>query len=143
MVISEFRGEYYFLSNFFPCTIKMKNGLTFTNAEAAFQSCKTEDWTVKQKFCGLTASEAKKLGRKVDLVNGWDEVKDQVMVDVVTEKFIQNLGLAEKLVETKDATLIEGNTWGDQYWGMCDGVGQNKLGYILMHVRAKINYLNV
>ena len=43
-----------------------------------------------------------------------------------------------KLLDTGDAILIEGNDWGDRYWGVCDGVGQNKLGLILMGLRKKM-----
>jgi hypothetical protein len=31
--------------------------------------------------------------------------------------------------------LIEGNTWGDTFWGVCNGVGENNLGKTLMNVR--------
>lgn len=40
-----------------------------------------------------------------------------------------------KLIATGDSQLIEGNTWGDTYWGVCRGKGQNKLGKLLMKVR--------
>lgn len=60
-----------------------------------------------------------------------------LMYDVIEQKFLQNPVLMQKLIKTKDAKLIEGNTWGDRYWGMCNGVGENKLGEILMMVRGK------
>ena len=31
--------------------------------------------------------------------------------------------------------LVEGNTWGDKVWGVCDGVGENNLGKTLMRIR--------
>ena len=46
--------------------------------------------------------------------------------------------LRTKLLETDDAELIEGNTWGDTYWGTCSGIGQNHLGKLLMKTRFKI-----
>ena len=43
--------------------------------------------------------------------------------------------LKEKLLETEDEYLEEGNTWGDKVWGTVNGVGANNLGRILMEVR--------
>ena len=37
MTISEFKGPYYFLSNFYPAKVTY-NGVTYRNAEAAFQA---------------------------------------------------------------------------------------------------------
>ena len=45
--------------------------------------------------------------------------------------------MASRLINTGDAILIEGNTWGDTYWGVCDGVGENRLGKLLMEVREE------
>ena len=68
------------------------------------------------------------------LRSDWEDVKFDVMKEIVILKFI-NPNLKEKLLATKDAELIEGNTWNDRCWGVCDGVGQNNLGRILMEVR--------
>lgn len=43
-----------------------------------------------------------------------------------------------KLLATRDRMLIEGNDWGDTFWGMVDGEGENNLGKILMRVREEI-----
>ena len=67
----------------------------------------------------------------------WDKVRDQVMYEVVFEKFSQNSKIRERLISTGEAELIEGNTWNDRYWGVCNGIGQNKLGKILMRVRSE------
>ena len=34
--------------------------------------------------------------------------------------------------------IVEGNTWGDVFWGVCNGIGENHLGNILMDVRDEI-----
>lgn len=68
----------------------------------------------------------------------WEAVKDSVMYEICKAKFSQNPDLADQLVATKDAELIEGNTWGDRIWGVCDGVGENRLGKILMRIRAEM-----
>ncbi|MCY8564311.1 NADAR family protein [Bacillus sonorensis] len=53
-------------------------------------------------------------------------------------KFEQNDHLINKLLQTGESILIEGNTWGDKIWGVCNGVGENKLGKILMKVRNEL-----
>lgn len=116
--ISEFRGEYYFLSNFYSAPVTY-NGMCFENNEAAFQAAKCPERMTE--FCRLNPSEAKRLGRRVKLRGDWEEVKDTVMYEICKAKFSQNPDLADKLVATKDAELIEGNTWGDRIWGVCDG----------------------
>ena len=60
------------------------------------------------------------------------------MYDVCKAKFTQNPNLAQLLIETGDATLIEGNNWDDVVWGVCNGVGENRLGKILMQIRTEI-----
>jgi predicted NAD-dependent protein-ADP-ribosyltransferase YbiA (DUF1768 family) len=47
--------------------------------------------------------------------------------------------LAERLMATGDAELIEGNTWGDRYWGVVDGTGENRLDKHLMQRRGALN----
>lgn len=134
-VIDEFKGEYFFLSNFYQTPL-IYNGLRFENTEAAFQAAKCPDRM--NEFCKLNPSEAKRLGRRVFLRPDWEEVKDQVMYEVCLAKFSQTPELAESLLQTGDAVLIEGNTWGDKVWGVCNGVGENRLGKTLMRIRDEL-----
>lgn len=133
--ISEFRNEYFFLSNFYPVSI-FYNGLYFNSTEAAFQAMKCP--SRMKEFQTLNPSEAKKLGRHVAMRIDWEEVKEQVMYDICSVKFTQNPLLAQKLLDTSDAELIEGNTWGDKTWGVCNGEGKNLLGKILMRIRSEL-----
>lgn len=134
-IIDEFSGEYFFLSNFYPSPVTY-GGLRFCNAEAAFQSAKCPHRA--EEFCQLNPSEAKRLGRRVHLREDWEEVKSEVMYDVCFRKFTQSHELMEALLTTGDAELIEGNTWGDKVWGVCDGYGENRLGKILMRIRDEL-----
>lgn len=134
--INEFRGKYFFLSNFYQAPITYQN-LVFENNEAAFQAAKCPDRM--NEFCGLNPSEAKRLGRHVELRSDWEEIKDEVMYQVCKAKFMQHDELRQRLIDTGNAELIEGNTWGDKTWGVCDGVGENRLGKILMRIRTEIN----
>ena len=135
--ITEFRGKYYFLSNFYNASVTY-DGLTYQNNEAAFQAQKCTTLTGKQRFTDLNPSEAKKLGRRVQLRTDWEQVKIQIMYEIVLAKFKQNPDLAALLLNTGEAHLEEGNTWGDKIWGTVNGVGANNLGKILMRVRSEI-----
>lgn len=135
--INSFRDEYYFLSNFYECLVTY-NGLTYKNNEAAFQAQKCINRKDREKFCNLSASESKKLGRRVVLRKDWEDIKIKVMTDIVKAKFEQNEDLQKKLLATEDAYLEEGNTWGDRIWGTVNGVGANNLGRILMNVRKEL-----
>jgi ribA/ribD-fused uncharacterized protein len=84
-------------------------------------------------------SEAKRLGRKCKLRPNWELDKVGIMYAAVQAKFVQNPELREKLIATGNTTLIEGNHWGDRYWGESPvGVGKNILGQILMLARSEL-----
>lgn len=134
-MINEFRGRYYFLSNFSDSKIEI-NGNTFLNAESAFQSFKNLER--QSEFCNLDPSSSKRKGRRIKLRNDWELVKDDIMYQVVKAKFEQNEDLKLKLIATNDQYLEEGNTWNDTYWGVCKGRGKNMLGKILMRVRSEL-----
>ena len=132
--IKSFVDEYFFLSNFYSAPVTY-NGLTYSNNEAAFQAQKCIDENDRARFVGLNPTDAKKLGRSVNLRKDWEQIKRSVMEDVVRAKFKQNPDLSEKLRATKGLYLEEGNTWGDRVWGTVNGSGANMLGIILMKVR--------
>ena len=136
--IDYFREEYEFLSNFYPVCVKY-DGVLYYNAEAAYQAQKCANADDKKQFDKLRSSEAKRLGGKVELRHDWDQVKLPLMEEIVRAKFTQNPYLAEFLVKTGDKELIEGNRWGDVYWGVHirTGEGENHLGKILMKLRAE------
>ena len=60
------------------------------------------------------------------------------MYEIVKDKFSRNPELRVKLLNTGDIELIEGNYWGDTFWGVCNGKGENHLGKILMRVRKEL-----
>ena len=129
-MISLFRDEYFFLSNFYPVEIKL-DGIVYPNAETAFQAQKTLDVEERRKFSMLkNPVQAKRLGRKVKLRDDWEEVKLEIMTEIVSQKFLQHPHLIEMLLQTGDEELVEGNKWD-----VCKGKGENHLGKILMKIR--------
>lgn len=136
-MINEFRCQYFFLSNFYEAEVEYE-GILYKNNEAAFQAQKITDYREQEQFWFVTPSEAKRLGRKVQLRKDWEQVKDEIMEDIVRAKFTQNEELKEKLIATGNEELIEGNAWNDTYWGVCGGKGKNMLGKILMKVREEL-----
>lgn len=133
--IKEFKGDHFFLSNFYLAPV-VYQGIRFENNEAAFQAAKCPERM--HEFCGLNPQSAKRLGRKVELRADWETVKYDVMYQVCMAKFTQNPDLLDKLLQTGDAELIEGNTWGDKVWGVYRGIGENHLGKILMQIRSEL-----
>ena len=98
-MIANFRNEYNFLSNFYSCLIHY-GGHVYNNAEAAFQAQKVLSWSEREKFTNLTGSEAKKLGKQVNLRKDWENVKLNIMYEIVLEKFKQNPKLRDYLIGT-------------------------------------------
>ena len=136
-MIDCFDGEFAFLSNFHPSMITDGNEW-FPTVEHYFQAAKTTNMEeYKAIAAALTPGQAKRLGRKVTLRPDWEEVKDQVMLEALRKKFSIPI-LREQLLATENKYLIEGNTWGDKYWGVCEGEGLNHLGALLMRVREEL-----
>lgn len=136
-MINKFRGKYYFLSNFYDFPVRYQ-GLEYLNAEAAFQAQKTLNQNIKENFCGLTPDQAKRKGRHIQLRSDWEKVKDKIMYEIVFNKFAYDAVMKNRLLDTGEELLEEGNTWRDYYWGTCNGRGKNKLGHILMQVREEL-----
>jgi len=135
-MIDSFRGENQFLSNFYDYFMYFE-GKFYKNSEAAFQAQKCIKEEYKNNFSTLSARDSKILGKQVELREDWEEVKDEIMYNVVKEKF-RTINMARLLLATGEQELVEGNSWGDTYWGKCDGRGKNKLGHILMKVRQEL-----
>ena len=135
--IKNFRNQYYFLSNF-SLSLVYFEGNWYKSVESAFQAAKTLDPETREDFSRYDSSTAKRKGRLLKLRSDWNDVKKDIMLTLIREKFKKNPKLKLKLLETGSKQLIEGNTWGDIYWGMCKGVGENNLGKIVMQVRSEI-----
>ena len=135
--IESFTGKYAFLSNFHPSRVEFE-GYTFPSVEHAYQAAKTLDHDERRIFhADISAGQAKRAGRRVKLRADWIDVKLPIMLDLLRKKF-SHADLAQQLQATQDAELVEGNYWGDTFWGVCRGEGANHLGRLLMQVRQEI-----
>jgi len=141
-----FRGDNFFLSNHYMAdnfSIDM-DGMTFPSSEHCYMAAKTLDRAEREKIChARSPGQAKRLARKLGHKQrkNWYHVQEDVMLEILRRKF-SHLELAEKLLSTGDTYLVEGNTWGDTWWGMAmeDGKleGYNRLGHCLMRVRKEL-----
>lgn len=138
---TNFRDDLSFLSNFHPVaiTVPFSNGehMTFPTVENAFQATKCAKVEDRAQFTTCTPAEAKRLGRTVALRGDWEQVKLTVMMWLVSHKF-RVPELAARLVATPESLLTEENDWGDTFWGVCNGVGEDHLGRILKKVRKEL-----
>jgi len=133
--ITRFFGEYRWLSNFWPCVVVL-DGVEYPSVENAYQAAKTTSPSERVVFETCAAGQSKRLGKSVTLRADWDDVKVSIMKYLIAQKF-SNPELAEKLAKTGDADIIEGNNWGDTFWGVCNGKGLNTLGHLIMDQRDR------
>ncbi|MCK5613730.1 NADAR family protein [Candidatus Pacearchaeota archaeon] len=152
-MINYFWNNYKFLSNFYPCRVIM-DGLEYNSTEHAYQAAKTLDSKYRATIAALPgdkAAKAKRMGSEkgmkkagLELRPAWEEVKKDIMLDLLRQKFRGDEGLGKQLLLTHSHELIEGNAWHDNYWGSClcsncKGFdGQNWLGILLMQVRQEL-----
>lgn len=135
--IESFEGEYRFLSNFWPCKVRYCT-ITYPSVEHGFQACKSLSKKKREQISQLkSAADAKRAGRRLKLRADWETYKEVIMYHFLKQKF-KDKTLKNKLLATGDAPLIEGNWWGDTYWGVCNGKGENRLGKLLMRLRATL-----
>lgn len=141
MIIHFKSKEHEWLSNFYPCEIKL-NGITYGSIEHAYMSEKSFDIEWKE-FCRDTkeASMVKNKSREIKLREDWNKVKINVMRQCVTQKFSTE-PLKSKLMDTKNEYIQEGNWWNDTFWGVdlkaTPPVGKNMLGILIMEVRSNL-----
>jgi len=95
-------------------------------------------FTSTSMTAGTSKTVANQLRRLGYVRKDWDDAKLPIMIELVIQKF-SNISLFQRLEKTGDKYLIEGNDWGDTYWGVVNGRGRNVLGRLLMSIR-ELNY---
>lgn len=136
-MIESFSGKYAAFSNFSPHRVGR-----YPTAEHAFQAAKTlipEERNLIE--IAATPGKAKRLGRQCTLRPDWEAVKLHVMFEIVWFKFFKHEDARQLLLSTGGQMLVEGNTWGDEFWGKVyregEWHGQNWLGVILVLIRSE------
>jgi len=147
LTVNEFRGSYRFLSTFCPQAV-MFEGVRYNTVEHAFRASMFMSRTIRQmiKDCHKPG-DAKRMSRmdsNIPYLNpNFDNIKLQVMEELLRQKFSPNSMLAEKLLATMNAKLVDGNNWGDKFWGVdiVSNEGLNHHGKILMKIREDLKQL--
>lgn len=133
-----FTGEYRWLSNFwrleYPIEVNGYNFYTTENLYQAFKCAKIDDFPY---FVDITPGEAKKLGRTIEIIDGWDSMKLDVMKELQIIKYTQPK-FRDLLIKTGDRYIEETNNWNDVFYGVCNGIGENHLGKIIMDIRKTL-----
>lgn len=130
-----------YLSNFYFSEFTL-DGVAYPTVEHYFQAKKFEGTPYEKYILNLdhpaqTAKEGKR--RDFPLRKDWEQVKEDVMYEGLKGKFMQNLELMVRLVDTHDAELVEDSPY-DYYWGVGrNKTGQNRLGILLMRLRDELN----
>lgn len=136
-MISEFKDEFKFLSNFYSSPIEFE-GIIYPTVEHAYQASKTDSISMREKIASLPfPGQAKKYGRKVEIRKDWDKL--EIMKELLRKKF-SIPELKELLLSTNDEMLIEGNWWNDVFWGidLKTKEGENHLDKLLMEIRDEL-----
>lgn len=138
--IHGFFGKYRFLSNFYSQLDPIAyNYIRYPTVEHAFQAQKSTKSCVQLRIAQLPKPKyAKAEGKRIQIRSDWDQVKDDIMLQLIRLKFSQPR-LKEMLLDTGNRELVEMNGWGDTYWGTDTFLeGENRLGKILMTVRDEL-----
>jgi len=145
-MINSFRKENSFLSNMAKVKISYDN-IIYPSVENFYVAMKItkdkiikidkKEITIRKYISTLNPYESKKFGKKLILRKDWDNIKLKVMEYALKQKF-SNYYYKEKLLFTENKQLIEGNWWGDIFWGVCKNKGENHLGKLLMQIRKEL-----
>ena len=93
-----------------------------------------------------TPGQAKRFVRLWSIPKEFYDKRLSIMEGLVLKKFVNNSELRRKLIDTCPEELIEGNSWGDVFWGQVHTAkgwtGRNELGKILTEARNKLKQEN-
>ena len=140
MKIDRFKDDFEFLSNFAE-SVFTHDGIVYETNEHFYQAMKSDSRKERKRIAALpTPGQTKREGQKLTLRKDWESVKVAVMREGLALKFVDGSVLAEMLKATDPVPLLEGNHWGDRYWGVDSRTGQGKnwLGKLLMERRAEL-----
>ncbi|MGL5579349.1 MAG: NADAR family protein [Cetobacterium sp.] len=140
-----FRGEYDFLSNFYPLETPLydaKADVWYPTVEHFYQAMKFDNVQIRQALAKHPAKGLKRVvvNLKSYISPHWKHRRESAMAIGLNRKYSQeNPTILKKLVDTEGVKLVEYNTWGDEYWGVNINTkqGQNRLGEMIENIRNK------
>ena len=152
IIFGGIHSSFNFLSNFY-CSSVAYNGIEFDDVERAYQYSKAVKFndcnTSERIICSRSPSAAKRLGASVKNFNtqDWDNVKEEIMLEILRIKFAPNTDLAAKLTATAQKTIAEAGQSTTYSIGMSlnhkdlfktEKWSKNVLGKLLMKVREEL-----
>ncbi len=158
--IRQFRGEYFFLSNMYPVPdskLQTPDGIAVGSSEQVYMATRFLDLCDRIAVASVRGAAidtrsykdgmaAKSLAHSM-IAEGrlhYSEPHERLaLMEIALQlKFnpVTHPDLVHRLVSTGSAQLIEGNTWGDTFWGVDrqTGEGDNNLGKLLMKIRGEL-----
>ena len=90
----------------------------------------------RKRFAKMHPFVARKMTRKLPIRKDWEDIKLQVMLEVLILKFTQHPNLKKQLLDI-EGPIVEYNYWKDTFWGYDINLkkGKNYLGKLLMLIR--------
>ena len=135
-MIDSFRFENFWLNKYYNRPVYYKDIWFKSNHVAiCYEMCKDRSDYVKKVFSYCDNVHANINLNKIGIREDWDTVKNEIVLKVTASRFFQNDDLKEKLLATEGKELIYSNNVDEHYWGVCNGVGKNTYGKILMEIR--------
>lgn len=140
-----FRGNYYFLSNFYAAPIVTVKWGEWPSAEHLYQACKFLNSNEREMIRRHPAKGLKAFCRTLTSMDpDWNSKRVKFMRRIVLRKFEQHDDLRRQLLDLS-GPIVESNTWHDNFWGNCTCArcsirdGKNMLGIILMELQDHFN----
>ncbi|HAT68474.1 MAG: hypothetical protein A2481_01435 [Candidatus Yonathbacteria bacterium RIFOXYC2_FULL_47_9] len=135
-----YEHEFYVFSNYSSFMLEWK-GKLYPTSEHAYHSEKFEDETLKEQLRNTrSAHDSQRFANehKDERRKDWDDIKLEIMKEILKTKVSQHPYVMKKLVESGDKELVE-DSWRDDFWGWGPNKdGENHLGKLWMEVRREL-----
>lgn len=142
--ILEFDNKNFWLSPYWPCEIEV-GGTVFPSVSNVINAAKFyRNKDLVKAFTEVTPYEAPELANtfyaehRKDYDEAYPDKQLGIMERATRSKFTQNAYLGQKLKLTGQVRIVNSNSYGDLFWGSCNGNGYNYLGLIIEKVRKEL-----
>lgn len=136
-MISQFVGPHEFLATSYPVDVRL-DGVIYPSVEHALNAAKTLDPAEREKIREANSPQvATRIGLSVSPRPGWGQLRIPIMRDLLLQKY-SFPELADLLLLTDRAELVNGNIHGERFWGVCYGKGGNWTGRLTTNIREQL-----